>query len=230
MSKNNKNVRERFFTIVTPSKDGSVLDQFLSEFGYAAFESENRPEDTRRSVNQISTNEELMAELEDFCNEYGRRITLIYKEKNQLMQRTYQGSRAYKPKPYAGSEEIANELQQQEEEANKALKAQQNQRKGHKNNRRKPSHNKNTQSNKSNQSKDDQQLNDFVKGKKEQRQNQKNGQKNNQRRNNNNKNRRPRQVGVMQDKPMREVSDQPVKQESNASVTVKKKRTINKPR
>ena len=34
----------------------------------------------------------------------------------------------------------------------------------------------------------------------------------------------------MQDKPMREVSDKPVKQESNASVTVKKKRTINKPR
>ncbi|MBM24449.1 MAG: hypothetical protein CL760_01900 [Chloroflexi bacterium] len=227
MSKNNKNVRERFFTIVTPSKDGSVLDQFLSEFGYAAFESENRPEDTRRSVNQISTNEELMAELEDFCNEYGRRITLIYKEKNQLMQRTYQGSRAYKPKPYAGSEEIANELQQQEEKANKALKAQQNQKKGQKKNRRRPPYDKNNQSNKSNQSKDDQELNDFVKGKKEQ----KNGQKNNQRRyNNNNKNRKQKQVGVMQDKPMREVSDQPTKPESNANVTVKKKRVINKPR
>jgi len=227
MSKNNKNVRERFFTIVTPSKDGSVLDQFLSEFGYAAFESENRPEDTRRSVNQISTNEELMAELEDFCNEYGRRITLIYKEKNQLMQRTYQGSRAYKPKPYAGSEEIANELQQQEEEANKALKAQQNQKKGQKKNRRRPPYDKNNQSNKSNQSKEDQELNDFVKGKKEQ----KNGQKNNQRRyNNNNKNRKQKQVGVMQDKPMREVSDQPPKPESNANVTVKKKRVINKPR
>ena len=227
MSKNNKNVRERFFTIVTPSKDGSVLDQFLSEFGYAAFESENRPEDTRRSVNQISTNEELMAELEDFCNEYGRIITLIYKEKNQLMQRTYQGSRAYKPKPYAGSEEIANELQQQEEKANKALKAQQNQKKGQKKNRRRPPYDKNNQSNKSNQSKDDQELNDFVKGKKEQ----KNGQKNNQRRyNNNNKNRKQKQVGVMQDKPMREVSDQPTKPESNANVTVKKKRVINKPR
>ena len=43
MSKNNKNVRERFFTIVTPSKDGSVLDQFLSEFdaGHVRSSSDN---------------------------------------------------------------------------------------------------------------------------------------------------------------------------------------------
>lgn len=95
---------ETFFTITTPRKDGSILEQFLDEFGYSAFEKEDRSEDTRRSVKQISSNEELIAEVGDFCRENKCKMQLIYKRGNQLVQQTFQSNKTYSPKTYGESE------------------------------------------------------------------------------------------------------------------------------
>jgi len=101
---NQKKDFEKFFTITTPRKDGSILDQFLDEFGYSAFEKEDRSDDTRRSVQQITPNEELVSEVSDFCNENKCKMQLIYKRGNQLVQQTFQSNQAYSPKPYGESE------------------------------------------------------------------------------------------------------------------------------
>lgn len=100
MSKNQRGVRETYFTIITPKKDGTILDQFLKEFGYSPFETEEREIDTRRSVKQISKNEELKEEVADFCRENGCSITLVYKEKGQLTQQLFKGKQICKSKPY----------------------------------------------------------------------------------------------------------------------------------
>ncbi len=100
MSKNYKGIRETYFTIITPKKDGSILDQFLEEFGYSPFETEERDVDTRRSVKQISKNEELKEEVADFCKEHGCSITLVYKERGKLNQQLFKGKQMCKAKPY----------------------------------------------------------------------------------------------------------------------------------
>ncbi len=99
MSKNNK-----FFTITTPRKDGQILEDFLSEFGYSAFEKENREDDTRRSVAQISPNSELIEEVADFCKDNKCTMQLIYKRENQLVRQTFQSDKVFKPKTYGTSE------------------------------------------------------------------------------------------------------------------------------
>lgn len=103
MVKNTKN-REKFFTIKTPKKDSSILDQFLSEFGYSAFETEERPDDSRRSVKQVSRNDELVEEVADFCKENSCSIYLIYKEGNKLMEQLFKGKQIYNPKEYKSSD------------------------------------------------------------------------------------------------------------------------------
>ena len=118
---------ERFFTITTPRKDGSILDQFLDEFGYSAFEKEDRSDDTRRSVQQIAPNEELIAEVADFCKDNKCKMQLIYKRGNQLVQQTFQSDKAYSPKPYGASagQKLA-EIQPKKETQNVEQKIQDN--------------------------------------------------------------------------------------------------------
>jgi hypothetical protein len=95
-----KPIHERFFTIKTPKKDSSILDQFLDEFGYSAFETEERPDDSRRSVKQVSRNDELIEEVADFCKDYSCSIYLIYKEQGKLMEQLFRGKQICKPKEY----------------------------------------------------------------------------------------------------------------------------------
>lgn len=95
---------ERFFTIATPRKDGAILDKFLDEFGYSAFEKEDRHEDTRRSVQQISSNDELIEEIADFCKDNTCVMQLIYKRGHQLVQQSFKSDKTFQPKPYGNNE------------------------------------------------------------------------------------------------------------------------------
>lgn len=116
MKKNQQNKQEQFFTIKTPKKDSSILDQFLSEFGYSAFETEERPDDSRRSVKQVSKNEELIEEVADFCRENGCSIYLIYKDNNKLMEQLFRGKQICSPKEYQSSDPTPENHTLKEEE------------------------------------------------------------------------------------------------------------------
>lgn len=166
MPKHNFKTKERFFTIKTPRKDGSILDLFLSEFGYAAFESEDRQEDTRRSVKQVSTNEELIAEMADFCKDNGCKIALIYKEGKVLKQKHFQGKTAYEAKDYKGSEDIVKEIEANEKEAfkeaNRYNNSPQNNNQNPPQSNNRQGNNKNPRYNKKNNDKD---VEDFINSK-----------------------------------------------------------------
>lgn len=260
MPKHNFKTKERFFTIKTPRKDGSILDLFLSEFGYAAFESEDRQEDTRRSVKQVSTNEELIAEMADFCKDNGCKIALIYKEGKVLKQKHFQGKTAYEAKDYKGSEDIVKEIEANEKEAfkeaNRYNNSPQNNNQNPPNNKNKQRNNKNPRYNKKNNDKD---VEDFINSKtnnkpakkthNKDKQNNKKTPNEKANMNNpnhpshpdhpenkknkvqNNKKKRPqnnrrKHIGVMSDKPQREITDKPVEQKQNVKIQTKKRRIV----
>lgn len=147
MSKN-KQTHERFFTIKTPKKDSSILDQFLDEFGYSAFETEERPDDSRRSIKQLSRNDELIEEVADFCKDYSCSIYLIYKEKGKLMEQLFRGKQVCKPKEY-GQPDPTPELTENDKaqvqeflDSRKQNHSQQNQKKNNHSNQNKKHHHK----------------------------------------------------------------------------------------
>lgn len=98
-----KKRNDNYFTLTTPRKDGAILEQFLSEFGYLEFEKEENTEDTKRMIKQVSSNTELVAEVADFCKDNKCKIQLIYKRDGQLVQQTFQSDKAYTPKTYGHS-------------------------------------------------------------------------------------------------------------------------------
>lgn len=109
---NKKEKSEKFFTISTPRKDGAILDKFLVEFGYKSFENEDREKDTRRSVLQISDNDELIEEVADFCKDNKCIMMLFYEINNALAQRTFKSDKVghatrYDTKTQFNDEEVS---------------------------------------------------------------------------------------------------------------------------
>lgn len=229
MPKNKRMVKERFFTIKTNKKDHSILDKFTDEFGYAAFEAEERSDDSRRSIKQISNNDELTEEVADFCKENSCAITLIYKEKGILMEKLFRGKQICKEKKY-GDEDPAPVV---EVEYDKSVASFINNKKI---NNHKPKENnpyKKTSNNTNNKS-----SNKSSNNTKNKTSNNNNSTNSNPSNSNPKRTQQKRKTthyyGVMSDSKPREVqpsnrADLIQKQVSDVSITTRKKRTINKP-
>jgi len=96
---NNSDIdKEKYFTISTPRKDGSILTQFLTEFGYQRFEVEEDSEETSRRVKQESSVDELVVEVLDFCKENKCKIKLFYIVDGKQVEHSFQSEQSFKPK------------------------------------------------------------------------------------------------------------------------------------
>lgn len=191
MSKTQRKIKERYFTIQTPRKDSSVLDSFLDEFGYKPFENEDCELSSNRSVIQLSTNAELIDELADFCRENGCTVNLIYKEGNKILSKRFAGKTVYNAKEYQKDDIVVEKEVAHSEITNFILNKQQQ-------NINNSTKNQNSSNNKNSHQKNNKNRQERPSGQ--------DSNKNNRRKNFNNK-RKPKTIGVMSEKPMKSVSD-----------------------